>query len=361
MRPKAIILIVIASGCGLVASVGITQVLDSKNTKQVPAVEMVKIFVAIEDIDINESLTAEMVKLEEWPKDRVPEGALSKIEDVELHLARDRIYTGAPIFSRNLFGSDEDRGASKLIPTGYRSIAVRVTAESAASGLILPGDRVDVLIYLKSLPGTKKAITRTFLKNVRVFAVNEQVTRDSGDGGNSIAAKTVSLLVIPSQVEVLTLASQIGTLSLSLRPPNDEDLGDTDDATLEEILGIQENADPDTTEKQVKANSDDQGSFGDFLENFGKSSPEVVTQPVMTESKPAWTMDLISPDGVKRFEFNKEGGLPQEVRSGGNSFNQFPVKQQRPTGQQTPISSGTPVKGDASEEISFPTNTEAEE
>ncbi|MGY8768699.1 MAG: Flp pilus assembly protein CpaB [Pirellulales bacterium] len=359
MRPKALILIFIAGGCGLIASVGITQVLDSNNSKQVPAIEMAKIFVAIEDVDINEPLTAEMVKLEEWPKDRVPEGALTKIEEVETHRPRSRIYAGAPILSQMLFGSAEDRGASKLIPSGYRSIAVRVTAESAASGLILPGDRVDVLIFLKSLPGTKKSMTRTILKNVRVFAVNEQITRDSGEGGNSIAAKTVSLLVVPKQVEVLTLASQVGILSLSLRPPNDEVLDDTDDATIEELLGVTENADPNNTAEQPEDISDDQGSFTSFLENLGGASPDSATQPVTTEKKPTWTMDLISPNGVQRFEFNEKGSLPQEVRSNGNTFKQLPGKQQPNSGQE-PITSDTPDTDIGLEEVSFPTTADEE-
>ena len=46
MRPKSLILLALALGCGLIASIGISQVLDSKNNK--PAVvETTPIYVAL--------------------------------------------------------------------------------------------------------------------------------------------------------------------------------------------------------------------------------------------------------------------------------------------------------------------------
>ncbi|MCC9609576.1 Flp pilus assembly protein CpaB [Blastopirellula sp. JC732] len=319
MRPKSLILIVFALGCGLVASIGISQVLESKNQQAaVPQMEMENIFVAIEDIDINEPLTPELIKLEPWPKDKVPEGAVTNLEELENRRPRVRLYAGEPILERKLFGSNEDKGASKMIPAGFRVHSVRVTAESSASGLILPGDRVDVLVYLRSSGAINKTLTRTILKNVRVFAVNEQTHRETDSEGNSINAKTVSLLVKPSQVEILMLASQLGQLSLSLRPPNEdgvEEEDETDDATVEELLGVDEDADPKKKRKPVAAAKDDSGGFLGFLQNYGGSTP--IAQP--TEAGPQWTMDLLDPNGVRRFEFGEEGMLPMEVAPGASN------------------------------------------
>ncbi|TWT30874.1 Flp pilus assembly protein CpaB [Blastopirellula retiformator] len=321
MRPKSLILIVFALGCGLVASIGISQVLESKSQQAAaPQIEMENIFVAIEDIDINEPLTPELIKLEPWPKDKVPEGAVTNLEELENRRPRVRLYAGEPILERKLFGSNEDKGASKMIPSGYRVHSVRVTAESSASGLILPGDRVDVLVYLRSSGAINKTLTRTILENVRVFAVNEQTHRETDSEGNTINAKTVSLLVKPSQVEILMLASQLGQLSLSLRPPNEQvtDADETDDATVEELLGIDEDADPKKTERKpiAKKESDSGGGFLGFLQNYGGSKPLEV--PV-AETGPQWTMDLLDPNGVRRFEFGEEGKLPTEVAPGAAS------------------------------------------
>ena len=56
-----------------------------------------------------------------------------------------------------------------------------------------------------------------------MFAVNERFQRDPEDeseGGG--AAKTVSLLVQPTQVEKLMLAQELGRIKLSLRRSDDE-------------------------------------------------------------------------------------------------------------------------------------------
>ena len=78
MRGKSLVLIIIALGCGLVASIGISQIMDKKPVDSSHQMKMGKIYVAIVDVDINEPLNAEMVKLEEWPQDKIPEGAITK-------------------------------------------------------------------------------------------------------------------------------------------------------------------------------------------------------------------------------------------------------------------------------------------
>ena len=79
MRGKSMILIVIALGCGLVASIGISKILDRQNSGT-PESATKKIYVTAKNIDIAEVIDAEMIKLEEWPADRVPEGAVDNID-----------------------------------------------------------------------------------------------------------------------------------------------------------------------------------------------------------------------------------------------------------------------------------------
>lgn len=329
MRPKSIILIIIALGCGLVASIGISQVLEQQTAAPVPQVEMENIFVALEDIDINEPITPEMVKLEPWPADKIPEGAIRELENVESRRPRSRLFTGEVILEGKLFGSDEDQGASKLIPKGYRVQAIRVTADSSVAGLILPGDRVDVLVYLQVVNqanrSQKKQMTRTILTNCRVFAVNEQIHRETDAQGNSIQAKTVSLLVTPKQAEILVLASKLGSLSLSLRPPDesgDDEAGTADEATIRELLGETLNADPQqdddpAPQPQMTKKNPSSNSFLDFLKNSQAAMTSTTAKQTMpAPAKAEWTMDLLSPNGVRRFEFGDDQQLPQEVSAG---------------------------------------------
>ncbi len=75
MRAKSMVLILIALGCGLVASIAISQVMERGGNSGNAALETVQIYVATADIDVNEQLTADNVRVEDWPKSKIPEGA----------------------------------------------------------------------------------------------------------------------------------------------------------------------------------------------------------------------------------------------------------------------------------------------
>ena len=101
MRPKSLLLLVLALGCGLVASIGISQVMD-RNAKRPQAVETVPIYVALHNINLGDPIDAKMVSLQEWPKDKVPRGAISKLEELEGRRPRTAIIEGEPILEGKL-------------------------------------------------------------------------------------------------------------------------------------------------------------------------------------------------------------------------------------------------------------------
>ena len=91
MKAKSIILIMIALGCGLVASIGISQVMVQDGNAEAPKYETCKILVAMKLIDIAAPLDAENVKLEEWPKELTPEGAVTSMEEIKDKFSKARV------------------------------------------------------------------------------------------------------------------------------------------------------------------------------------------------------------------------------------------------------------------------------
>ena len=183
MRTKSLVLLVLALGCGLVASIGISQIIE-QNKNSAVATETEAILVAMKPITAQEQLKAENIKLEQWPKNLVPKGALTKIEEIEGRRVKHALAPGEPILQNKLVG-DDDKRATTDVPPGYRLKAVHADAVSAVGNLIQPGDRVDVLVYLKSNfnGGTQQAGTTTILQDIKVFAVNDQWRPgDSGEG-----------------------------------------------------------------------------------------------------------------------------------------------------------------------------------
>jgi pilus assembly protein CpaB len=135
------------------------------------------------------------------------------------------------------------------VPVGMRAMSIDTTAEIAVAGLIRPGDSVDVqAVYpgedaIGGVRGTGRSHAKTLLQLVPVLAVGELVlgtnaakaSNNNNDSALTSAARTVTLALTPEQVSILSLAKHVGTLSLSLRNPDDKDLAAGDalaDATL---------------------------------------------------------------------------------------------------------------------------------
>jgi pilus assembly protein CpaB len=146
MRPKSLILLALALGCGLVASIGISQVLDSSNRPV--AVETAPIYVALRNINVGDPLTETMVALEEWPKDKVPVGAVTTWEALEARRPRTNIYQGEPILDGKLLAKGQTNDPIQGVPAGMRLKTISVDARKSAAGLLSPGDRVDMQIYI---------------------------------------------------------------------------------------------------------------------------------------------------------------------------------------------------------------------
>ncbi len=102
--------------------------------------------------------------------------------------------------------SGEDPGSARLsarVPPGFRALELPVDGIRHVE----PGDRVDLLLTVMN-PKTERAICITATVGLDVLAVA---------GG-----KRLSLVVLPEEAEILTLAAQLGALTAGLRNPDDD-------------------------------------------------------------------------------------------------------------------------------------------
>src|SRR4029077_11913440 len=127
----------------------------------------------------------------------IPLGAITKLDDVEGKRARVKLYQGEPIVAAKLLGPDEAVGAATQIPEGFRVAHVTVDSAAGGSNLILPGDRVDVLVF-RNIGDQHATAAKIVLQDVKVFAVDThtetEYTRTKNDQSESMTAKTIALL-----------------------------------------------------------------------------------------------------------------------------------------------------------------------
>jgi pilus assembly protein CpaB len=130
-----------------------------------------------------------------------------------------------------------------------RAISVSV-AESVAivDGLIKPGEFVDVHLTVTSLgndPRLRNGLSLTLFKGVRVVAIN----KNTQQGNVEVTGNTVTLELTAEQANILVLAREKGSVTLSYNPEGKGtgvvDVEDENRATLDEILGLQPLPEPE--------------------------------------------------------------------------------------------------------------------
>lgn len=315
MRVKSLVLIFIALGCGLVATIGISQVMQREAVA--PAIEMEPILVALTDIDIGTKLDAQNVRLEDWPKAKIPPGAIRRLEDVKDKFANVRFFKGEPLNVNKI--SDTLKNIAVQVPPGYRAMPVKVDEDTVMKA-VSPGDRVDVMVFLRrngqDIPETGAF---TILKNVRVFAVNTNTERSTDGKGETTNFRTISLLVKPDHARELGVAAQMGKILLTLRRPDEQDEEAGEEVTpISEILAGRAKAGSDPV--PTGGNSSAGGGFLSFVKSLTPppapvAPPETLPSPA-TESTPAaphWVMEILTPAERKRYEWLDSKSLPVEA------------------------------------------------
>ncbi|HEV2972138.1 MAG TPA: Flp pilus assembly protein CpaB [Pirellulales bacterium] len=304
MRSKTVILLALALGCGLVASIGISQVLQ-RNQDAGPAEETTPIWVAMADIKSGDLLSPQNLKLEQWPKEKVPPGALGKLEDIDGKHSRSAIFQGEAVLEKKLRVSGSS--ASDTIPTGFRAYTVQGDAMNSHGGLLHPGDRVDVLVFIDQSRGSIETGTKTILQDIKVFAVNDQLTAPDEKLPEAMTAKTVTLLLTPSQVEKATLAAEIGHIRLVIRSPDDK--GEVNPAgtrlsdlfTTDKTDRDQENMDPLFGSKAKPS------GLAAMLNQIQHAATQNSGQPQPAVEKPqSFTVQIIKGTEITQSEFTRK-------------------------------------------------------
>ncbi|MBX9788252.1 MAG: Flp pilus assembly protein CpaB [Pirellulales bacterium] len=360
MRPRSLILFGLALACGTIAAIGINQVLASRSQPLAADGPTQSIFVATTDVGMGTQLNAENVKLEPWPRDKVPAGAITKLEDLDGLRVRTRVFAGEPILapkllSRNANGSS----ASEMIPSGFRVVAVKVDDVSSTSSLIKPGDRVDVLVHLRANQnsGVHETATRTLLQNISVFAVNEVFQRPDEIDTGAIAARTVSLLVTPDQAELVTLATELGTIRLVLRSIEDEDIASTQGATTQHVTGR------GTSAGSSRAESDAGLGGGDnpLLEMLNEQQTTVAARPAAAPISDInrWRMLLLEGAEMRHVHINPDGTQTSEPADSSGT-RPLPVAPTAPDNSADETADEPPTEGDEATDDSPADETSAE-
>ena len=251
MRNWRIISTIAAVVFAAIAGILVWKYLNSADTRAARNKHLVTVLVAKGQIPrgtlFDQALSEKLFETKQIPKDALPPNVLLQQTDQQLlnvfkgKVANSQIFTGTPIVS------DEFVQASQLIstvsgaiPTGKQAITVSLDQTHAVGGFVTPGDHVNMLLNFPVIdsngqPTTHKA-TGFLLPGLKVLAVGSSTVlppspaAGAGTGtangaptttvAQSQPASLITLQVTPREAEQIVQGTDIGTVWLTLDPPD---------------------------------------------------------------------------------------------------------------------------------------------
>lgn len=246
MRPIYLILALVVAG-GL--TFYINNLLSNQEPQQVvqqvnPIIQSQtrsKILVAAKVLPVGHLIQVDDLAFHPWPADAIQEGFLKEQDNVKPtdlagSVVRVEMVANEPIQRSKMVAPGERGFLAAVMKPGMKAVAIPVNNRTAVANLVMPGDRVDVLLTqtLEKKPAqqggaaaeqeaTSEQITETIIYNARVLAAGQSMSSTQPEGdkkqGVSIGAyDTVTLELTPKLAEIVTLANELGSLSVALNP-----------------------------------------------------------------------------------------------------------------------------------------------
>jgi pilus assembly protein CpaB len=224
-------LLAVASVLGLLGG-GLLMLYLNRFEEEVSGGRRVQVLSVVQPIERGALVTAEALAVSEVPIAYVEQRAvraLDKSKVVGIRVAHGLDAQDTLLWT-DLAISSEARDLSSLVQPGKRAVTVRAGeagSDPAGSGLLRPGDYVDVLVTLRDESQENKGTSAiVLLQRVLVLAVGSKTepqgfaeARDQRVGQARERELTLSLKT--EEVQLLSLARERGTLSVALRDPTD--------------------------------------------------------------------------------------------------------------------------------------------
>lgn len=192
--------------------------------EEAPAAPATLVLVAKEDLPAGTFVKPANMKWQAWPEDGLIEEywiqGTRDMKELDGAVVRLLISAGQPITdSRVVHPGDRGFLAAVLNP-GMRGVSVPVNATSGIAGFVFPGDWVDLILTIRmnvkdeeSGNNGTRYFAETMLTDIRVLAIDQNIENEKGEVN---VAKTATLEATPKQAEMIAIALELGSLSLSL-------------------------------------------------------------------------------------------------------------------------------------------------
>jgi pilus assembly protein CpaB len=185
--------------------------------------ETVNVVVAKRDLERGDAITSEVMAVRAVPKEFVSTSAITpnQFADFERQRLVVPIKRGEPLLAIH----SEGNGTSVFSATlkkGHRALTFEVDTVNSISGMLRPGDFID-LIYTSKSPGLgDQDVTLPLLSRVQVMATDQVLSKRNEATGQERSFTTITLELSPLDADRIIVAKKAGQLTAVLRHPDDD-------------------------------------------------------------------------------------------------------------------------------------------
>ncbi|WP_322999732.1 Flp pilus assembly protein CpaB [Castellaniella sp.] len=218
--PRTVVLAALALGIGALAALFLSLHVRERiqRAEDQARLTMVERIVAARDLPAGTRLVSDHLALREFPAQWVGRDTLpaARYADLEGRVLTTTLQAGDAILAAHTL-VPQTAFSAHLAP-GRRAITLPVDQVNSLSGLLQPGDLIDLYV---SFDHQRKRMTAPLLQGVLVLATGRE-TRPAGLAADEASYSTVTLDAAPDDVVKLVAARQAGTLTAILRHPEDD-------------------------------------------------------------------------------------------------------------------------------------------
>ncbi len=238
LNRATLMMIMLALGAGILAAYFAQSYVSEQIAARRAALEAdyspTSVVVARGDLPAGTALSGASVAAREVPAEFLHRDAI-RADEWERYRGRSTrhdLTAAAPVLKSHLLGRTGARFA-ELVEEGKRALTIPVDKLSSVSGMLAPGDRVDILMTLRQ---GQQPVMFPLMRNTQVIATGERTDMLNQDPGRY---STMTIMATPEEAAKIIYAQDVGTLRVVLRNPGDESDNLPASMTLARLLGVE--------------------------------------------------------------------------------------------------------------------------
>jgi pilus assembly protein CpaB len=219
--------------------------LDQERQRLQPVASTIEVVVASRALKAGETVGPETMALRAVPIGFAPARAVTPERFEAIVGARLVVdmNAGEPLLT-SAFEAPDDASIAMRVRPGIRAMTIAVDEVNALSGMLQPGDRIDLLWSVRppeALGAASGEVTRMMLQGIRVLATGRQLHTTRKEGAvESPTYTTITVEVDPEQAQKLVIAQRSGSLTAVLRHPEDRGPAIVPERDLHRVLGLKQ-------------------------------------------------------------------------------------------------------------------------